>query len=296
MKKAIFITIVLLYSTLTFSQSIPITGDQYHLYGPNSTWGGNLKIGGNGRGTSNASVVSTNGNLHLDSKNGNALYLNHYSYGNTYINPRGGNVGIGTASPSSLLTLNSDSASVITLQQNNLTKSSIIGELDGASGGNLEFWTREDGGNNTQKMVIKSSGNVGIGITTPDAKLAVNGNIHTKEVKVDLIGWSDFVFGSDYNLPTLKEVEQHIKEKGHLRDIPSAEDVAKNGIYLGEMDSKLLQKIEELMLYTIKQEKEIETLKKQVSKTEELKNENIILKLLLKRVAKLEQQLNTIQK
>ncbi|WP_340074223.1 hypothetical protein [Leptobacterium sp. I13] len=104
------------------------------------------------------------------------------------------------------------------------------------------------------------SGNVGIGTTTPDAKLAVNGNIHTKEVKVDLIGWPDFVFEDSYTLPTLQEVETHIKEKGHLQDIPSAEEVAKNGIFLGEMDAKLLQKIEELTLYTIQQEKRIEQL------------------------------------
>jgi hypothetical protein len=102
-----------------------------------------------------------------------------------------------------------------------------------------------------------SNGNVGIGTTTPDAKLAVNGNIHTKEVKVDLIGWSDFVFYKDYKLSTLEEVEKHIKEKGHLKDIPSEKEVLKNGIQLGEMNAKLLQKIEELTLYTIAQEKKI---------------------------------------
>src|SRR5690606_29172490 len=82
-------------------------------------------------------------------------------------------------------------------------------------------------------MRIDQSGNVGIGTITPDSKLSVNGNIHTKEVKVDLIGWSDFVFAKDYDLPNLKEVEQHIKEKGHLKDIPSEEDVKENGIFLG---------------------------------------------------------------
>ena len=59
----------------------------------------------------------------------------------------------------------------------------------------------------------------------------------------------------------IQEVETQIKEKGHLKDIPSASEVAANGIYLGEMDSKLLQKIEELTLYTIQQQKEIERLK-----------------------------------
>ncbi|WP_303316698.1 hypothetical protein Q4Q34_07795 [Flavivirga abyssicola] len=108
-----------------------------------------------------------------------------------------------------------------------------------------------------------STGNIGIGTTdTIGYKLAVNGTIRAKEIKVET-GWADFVFENTYNLPTLKDVEQHIKEKGHLKDIPSAKEVAENGIFLGEMDSKLLQKIEELTLYTIQQEKKIEKLEKE---------------------------------
>ncbi len=131
-----------------------------------------------------------------------------------------------------------------------------------------EIWTANTDGSGSgldadtvdglQPLLIQNSGNVGLGTTTPDEKLAVNGNIHTKEVRVDLIGWSDFVFEKDYNLPTLKDVENHIKEKGHLKDIPSAKEVAENGILLGNMNAKLLQKIEELTLYTIEQQKLIE--------------------------------------
>jgi hypothetical protein len=90
-------------------------------------------------------------------------------------------------------------------------------------------------------------------------------------------GWSDFVFYEDYQLPTLIEVEKHIKEKGHLKDIPSAEKVKQDGFFLGEMDAKLLQKIEELTLYTIQQQKELEQEKKKntnlearIAKLEEL--------------------------
>ncbi|SEE14930.1 hypothetical protein SAMN04487765_1564 [Tenacibaculum sp. MAR_2010_89] len=111
----------------------------------------------------------------------------------------------------------------------------------------------------TSRMMIHTNGNVGIGTTTPDEKLAVNGKIHTKEVKVDLVGWPDYVFTKEYNLPTLTEVENHIKTKGHLANIPSAKEVEKaGGIELGSMNKKLLQKVEELTLYTIQQEKKIE--------------------------------------
>ena len=110
------------------------------------------------------------------------------------------------------------------------------------------------------KNGMNIDGDVGIGTTNTDGwKLAVSGKVRAKEINVET-EWSDFVFENDYKLPTLQEVENHIKEKGHLQDIPSAKEVAENGIYLGEMDSKLLQKIEELTLYAIAQDKKIKEL------------------------------------
>ncbi|KAF2080628.1 hypothetical protein [Flavobacterium sharifuzzamanii] len=117
-------------------------------------------------------------------------------------------------------------------------------------------------------MEITGSGNVGIGQTNPNNKLDVNGTIHSKEVKVDMTGWTwpDFVFKKEYDLPTLEQVEKHIVEKGHLENIPSEEEVLKNGINLGEMNAKLLQKIEELTLYMIEMKKENQVLKNAVEK------------------------------
>jgi len=107
------------------------------------------------------------------------------------------------------------------------------------------------------EFTITTGGDVGIGTRTPDSKLAVNGNIHAKEVKVDLTGWPDYVFEKNYDLPSLQEVLNHIKEQGHLINIPSAEEVEQYGVELGEMNKLLLEKIEELMLYILQQQKEI---------------------------------------
>lgn len=131
-------------------------------------------------------------------------------------------------------------------------------------------------------------GNVGIGTTIPDAKLAVKGNIHTQEVKVDLLGavMPDYVFTSNYDLKTLTEVEAYIKANGHLPNIPSAKEAEVNGLLLKDMNLKLLEKIEELTLYTIQQEKRIEG----------LEQENNILKDNQERIALLEQKIEQLLK
>lgn len=106
------------------------------------------------------------------------------------------------------------------------------------------------------------------GTLVPDGyEFSVDGKMMTEEVKVQLSeNWPDFVFKKDYNLKTLKEVETFIAENKHLPEIPSEADVLENGINLGEMDAKLLQKIEELTLYLIEQNKKIEELQKEVGK------------------------------
>ncbi len=110
-----------------------------------------------------------------------------------------------------------------------------------------------------ESMRITRYGNVGIGTTAPDAKLTVKGNIHTQEVKVDLNGAvaPDYVFLKDYKLKSINEVETYIKSEGHLPNIPSAAEMEENGIELKQMNLKLLEKIEELTLYSIAQEKKL---------------------------------------
>ncbi|SDN54403.1 hypothetical protein SAMN05421820_10853 [Pedobacter steynii] len=104
-------------------------------------------------------------------------------------------------------------------------------------------------------MTLTTGGNVGIGTLNPSAKLAVDGNIKAREVKVENTVWPDYVFEGSYQLPTLKETEHYIKENGHLPGIPSAADVKANGIELGDMNARLLKKIEEMTLLFIEEHK-----------------------------------------
>lgn len=105
---------------------------------------------------------------------------------------------------------------------------------------------------------LTTSDNVAIGRTSvPNGyKLAVDGNIRTREVRVDTESWPDYVFKEDYKLPSLEEIQNHINEKGHLPNIPSAAEVEANGLELGEMNRLLLEKIEELTLYILAIQKE----------------------------------------
>lgn len=121
--------------------------------------------------------------------------------------------------------------------------------------------------------MTEKNGMIGIGTNAPDELLTVKGKIHSQEVLVDLNGAvaPDYVFEAyfegtsvlkpDYKMPTLAEVAEYIQQHHHLPDVPSAEQIALDGLSLKEMNLLLLQKIEELTLYTIEQQKEIDALK-----------------------------------
>jgi len=119
------------------------------------------------------------------------------------------------------------------------------------------------------------AGNLAIGTYNPGSyKLAVEGTIGARKVKVTQASWADFVFHPDYELPTLQEVERFIKANRHLPELPSAKEVESDGLDVGEMNKKLLQKIEELTLYMIEMKKEsiaqraeLEALRKELKKT-----------------------------
>ncbi|MGN6494033.1 MAG: hypothetical protein ACTHLE_18690 [Agriterribacter sp.] len=101
-------------------------------------------------------------------------------------------------------------------------------------------------------MTLKTNGNVGISTAAPDEKLGVTGKIHAKEVKVDLnLPAPYYIFEADYELPTLKGIQNYIAKHKHLPEVPSAKEMEQNGVNLSAMNMLLLKKVEELTLYIL---------------------------------------------
>ena len=120
-------------------------------------------------------------------------------------------------------------------------------------------------------LAIKAieNGNVGIGTATPAEKLSVNGKIRAQEIKVESGNWPDYVFAKSYVLPSLKETDKYIKANGHLQDMPDAAEVARDGIAVGELNAKLLKKIEELTLHLILLEKNNDQQQKDIERQQQ---------------------------
>lgn len=182
-----------------------------------------------------------------------------WAQSNTF--PSSGDVGIGTTTPEEVLHILGNTSSDVTLKIEN---SSTNGEAQihlrrfqsdwRIINEHHLFFERE---NNTY-VTFNEDGLVGIGTTTPSELLTVNGIAKAEEVIVEENIGADFVFEEDYSLPELRQVESHIKEYKHLPDIPSAQQMKKEGIKVGNLQIKLLQKIEELTLYAINQSKKVD--------------------------------------
>ena len=191
-----------------------------------------------------------------------------------------GNVGIGTPTPTQKLEVNGNisvtgvnSALLFGQETVSADKWGQWGiEYDNVNGG-LNFW-KPFGSNNfgNNFLYIKDNGNVGIGTNLTDPsntpyKLAVNGTIRAKEIVVET-NWSDFVFESTYTLMPLTELEKFIKANNHLPEIPSANEISTNGLKVAEMQTLMMQKIEELTLYIIEQNKKLENLQTKINEIE----------------------------
>jgi hypothetical protein len=218
--------------------------------------------------------------------------------GNNINNTNTGNIGIGTPTPAEKLTVNGN-IRIMPLVDN----TGLFG-YDAATGGNSIFsFTRQTnnlsiaaydgigfsvaahtGATTNYSMFISNAGNVGIGITNPQNKLDVKGKIHSQSVVIDMLGWADYVFKKDYQLPPLQEVKAYIDQNQHLPEIPSEQQIAKEGLNLGEMNKLLIKKVEELTLYLIEKDKKDTMQEERITEQEKrIKDLEFQIKSLLKK-------------
>ena len=194
-----------------------------------------------------------------------------------------GNVGIGTNSPgvktqiTGLLGFPANAGGTQTgiLRLQGTGSNGVLDfSVNGGSGAALQATSQIDLSQNYTLSLNPNGGNVGIGTTSPDQKLTVNGTVHSSQVIVDTnIPTPDYVFDKTYDLPTLSTVKTYIDKNHHLPEMPSAAEFAKNGQNLGDMNTLLLKKVEELTLYLIANEKKMKEQDERIQKLEkDLKN------------------------
>lgn len=185
-----------------------------------------------------------------------------------------GNIGVGIANPTHKLTvqgslystsytLQADSPQLIL--QRNTTQGGYLQGIQTRLLNNENNWYFGNMGE--IKWIVSKGDYTGVLFEISQAGNAyLKGKFEAKEIKVTKTPTADFVFADDYSLPKLEDVERHIKEKRHLPEIASAAEMEKEGVNIGEFQIKLLQKIEELTLYSIQQEKRIKQLEENLSK------------------------------
>jgi len=146
-------------------------------------------------------------------------------------------------------------------------------------------WSVSDAGN-----VYRLEGNVGIGVDDPDERLVVDGRIKAEEIRLEDVTPADYVFDEDYDLMSLDALKEHIRERGHLPGIAPGAQMEAEGVSVGRMQTRLLEKVEELMLYTIDQHKTLSSQREVIDAQEQqLARQERYIESLEQRLSKLEQ-------
>lgn len=184
----------------------------------------------------------------------------------------GGSLGLGTTNPLQKLDVRGSvyckiPASGDTIKGFTLGVESFSNQANAARSYFLKI---TDLGSPSTSFIVKGNGNVGIGTLVPQYKLDVLGTIRAREIIVDLNGTSgaDYVFAPDYKLRPLHEVSTFVNENRHLPDVPSEIEMQTNGLSMHEFQITLLQKVEELTLYLIEQDKTIKVLNEKIQQLE----------------------------
>jgi hypothetical protein len=196
-----------------------------------------------------------------------------------------GYVGIGTVSPGAPLETYTGNSTLPGLRLRRYPTGAYYTDLSHTVNANGVDGLAVLVGNGTATNEIvrfNANGNVGIGTANPQYLLSVKGTIGTQELVVTNTGWSDYVFRPGYRLLPLSQVKTFIDAHHHLPDIPSEDEVKENGANVGEMQAKLLAKIEELTLYMIEAEQNNSKLAQEVA---DLKRESGLLR---ERIARIE--------
>ncbi|MCP4051371.1 MAG: TMF family protein [bacterium] len=192
-----------------------------------------------------------------------------------------GNIGIGTTNPEAPLQIGGTYGEPGYMNFKTPKSNFNIG----VSHGGNEFWIVDKNDINYPsyfRFYIDAAGNVGIGTVKPEAKLDVNGRIKANEFMYSTNVWADFVFDPGYKLMPLYELESFVIKNRHLPGIFKENDVIASGVDLGNMQTKLLQKIEENVLYILQLNKKNKELKHIINnftaKVEKVEKENQKLK------------------